>query len=655
MSKKLTVTAVILLSLGIVMVPGGFIVNNFIQDLTYSSVDQGLLGIKDQGIPIVKESTLELGPEALALTFDLLVEQGMKYSKPIVDSTFFMNQIYTIESQGSGLAQIVESLFFDENQPVSSLLGILNYPEIKGISEWANVALNFTTHNPATKDDTWGGIERLKFGVNTTGKGMWWGDRLPGFYEDTYNRLGDAYWPPENNYSDVLTKVDVNQDRGFGVIDMMNLIKSATDNNQILDLAGENGYNLTDPDDVIMHDGKGYNKLEILYLYYTEYFTKDVVDLIVPKFNQPTASSADNPVFYAYPQYELRDWNGYNTSYEDIQYYSFIEQWAKCNDFDNGFEFHNAQPSIPAGIYGLEPGGPGNSSGIPIQAAFQLWNKSNEDSFVNIDGIYKWYNASTDISTYNELLNEFSKYPGYNDTYWNENNTYSTSDWGFNETDMDLILDWLWGNGGKWNQGSFYEVTLPKLITNEVAFQILLEQWAYGTIRGVELYPGGFPLPLGSNIVYGFELGFQGPGQHVIPADMSINTALALWDTSNEYSLTKKSGLTLWFAAVNGDSNTYSKLQSKFDLTEHDMYLLLNWLPDFQHNVMPTLAQFQYSLPMDSITLSNIVEVAFVGIGAVCIGLGAMGMGGYIATRKTKTYNPKKKLDPFELGSKTKK
>ena len=350
----------------------------------------------------------------------------------------------------------------------------------------------------------------------------------------------------------------------------------------------------------------------------------------------------------------MRDWNGYDTSYEDIAFYSFVEQWAKCNNFDDGFEFHDAQPSIAPGLYGLEPGGPWNSSGIPMQAALQLWNKSNPYSFLDVDGIYKWYDArlGNDTDEYQELLTYYETLPGYNDTYWSENDTYGEADWGFNETDMDLILDWLWGNGGGWEQGSFYYDIFPQLLTNDIAFQILLEQWAYGSIRGETLYYGGFPLPLGTNTVYGLELGFQGAGRPVIPAEMPVDTAIALWDTSSEFSLTSKAGITKWFAAVDGNLETYSTLQSEFGLSDFDMYLLMQWIPNFQENVMPALAQFQYSLPADSISLANIVEVAFIGLGAGCIGLGAIGTGGYIVSRKTDTYKPKKKLNPFELGRK---
>ncbi|MFX1273827.1 MAG: hypothetical protein ACFFBP_17755 [Promethearchaeota archaeon] len=648
MSKRKTATAILLLSLGIVMVPGGFIVNDFIQDLTYSSVDEGLRGIKAQGVPLVIEKTLELGPMALALTFDLILEQGLKFSKPLVDATMFMGQAYIVQET---LPFLVVPKFFDFLAgPLGNFSSVAEgfyYPSIQGISEWYGTDLNFSIYDDPLiiwPLDLWGGTPRLMFGTNTTEQ--WWGDRLPGIFEDTYRRVGDTQWPPDN-YTDSYNIVDMNQDRGFGVMEMMEIIENA-DETEIKALCGEYGYNLSNPEDKFEYNGQNYTKLEILYYYFNDYFSVEVLQMIIEKFNEPTANPIYNPLFYTYPQYQMRDWNGNDTSYEDIMLYSFIEQWAKCNNFDNGFEFYDAEPSVPAGIYGLEPGGPVNSSGIPMQAALQIWNKSNENSILNVDGIYKWYDAYYDSTTYNELLSEFSQFPGYDF----ENDTYGEADWGFNDTDMDLILDWLWGNGGEWNQGSFYEVTLPLLLTEEIAFQILLEQWAYGTIRGIELYPGGFPLPLGSNIVYGFELGFQGPNQKVIPAQMSIETALALWDTSSVYSLTTKLGIEKWFAALMGDSNAYPTLQSEFGLTDFDMYLILNWIPDFQHNVMPYLAQYQYSLPSDSISLGNIVEIAFVGLGAVCIGLGAMGMGGYIVTRKIAAHKPEKEFDPFKLGKK---
>ncbi|MBD3213787.1 MAG: hypothetical protein GF311_14350 [Candidatus Lokiarchaeota archaeon] len=630
MSKKIAIASILCVVLGGVAIPGGIFLNNFIADLTYSSVDEGLIGIKEQGIPIIKNSVHEVGPKALAVTFDLMREKGIEASGPVVNATIFMNQVYTIESLGF-IEATVETIYFDKVElggtTFSALLGILNYPPIKGISEWYQEDLNFTTREDGSNNDIWGGVKRLKYGVNATG---WWGNRLPGLFEDTYRRVGDSEWPPES-YADAASTIDKSQDRGFGVLEILELIEKANQD-QIDDLVGPNGYNFSDPYTKYEYMGVNYTKLEILSHYYSDYFVKDVFGSIIEQFNTP-----GTPLYDAYPQYRPRDWNNNSVTYLDIAYYSYIEQWTKCLSYDDGADLHNSEPAIPQGTYGLEPGGPGNSSGIPMQAALQLWNKTNPYSLLNESGINLWYEAYTNDTVKNELLSEFSQYPGYEF----ENATYGESDWGFNETEIDLLLDWLWGDGGGWDHGSFYDVTLPKLIYDEIAFEILLEQWANGTIFGDALYPDGFPLPLGDKIAYGFEVGIPDP------TNMSLDSALALWNISSDYSLVSKTGLQKWFAAIEGDTATYSELKTANALTNERMDLIIRWLPNFQKNVMPHLAQYQYNLPADSITLGNTIQLGGVLIGGITLGLGSTGLArNYVVkTRIRKKTLPKSKKE----------
>lgn len=643
MSKKIAIASILAVVIGGIAIPGGILLNDFITDLTYDSVDEGLLGIKEQGIPIIRDSVHEAGPKALAVTFNLMREKGLEASKPGVNATFFMGQVHTVDGLFSGS---LNPIFWDwkngsylgsPSLTFSGLTSAVGYPPISGISEWHGKDLNFTAYNFSTGSpkDSWGALDRLKFGVNKSG---WWGDRLPGIYEDTYRRVGPESWPPDN-LTNAVQLVDMSDDRGFGLLEMMELVESA-DQDQIHELVGPNGYNLSKPYEEFEYQGVNYTKIEIFYFYFSDFFVSETLDLFIQDFNDENSNLYDE-----FPRYRPRDWNGYNISYNDIAYYSYIEQWAKCLSYDNGADFHHSEPNIPEGTKGLEPGGPENSSGIPMQAALQLWNRSNGYSLVNESGINKWYEANSSDTAYNEILTHFEKFPGYNDTDWSENNTYGSSDWGFNETDMDLIIDWLWRDGGGWEHGSFWEVTLPKLIYDEIAFEILLEQWANGTIFGDELYPDGFPLPLGGKVAYGFEVGVPEP------TNMSLGSALALWNESSEYSLVTKSGLNKWFKAVDGDDTAYSELKTENGLENDSMDLLLDWLPDFQHNVMPDLAQYQYNLPTDSISLANNIQLGGLTIGGLTIGLGSAGLlGNYLYRYRIQTNKgtPKSKKEMKE-------
>ncbi|TXT62923.1 MAG: hypothetical protein BAJALOKI3v1_470015 [Promethearchaeota archaeon] len=952
MSKKVAVASIMCLVLGGVALPGGILLDNLITDLTYSSVDEGLLGIKEEGVPLVEPmikqygsgealsqiknvgtlaiedlihqmgpaialSTIEdIAPDAIeemilqmgpAIALDLIREQALEASGPLVNATIWMNLIYEIEQMlgQTGLPgigdDVAEDIYWDEVGIWVIILYVQfhseitkkDYPEIYGISEWYGEDLNFGINRLSAPDPTEDyGVNRLKYGVDVEG---WWGNRLPGVFEDTLVRTENPNWPEGAD-------VDTNQDRGFGILELMSLIENASDTllNEMAD-----GYGLETSDGDYYVDGN--HKLRILYNYYNDYFVSDVIDLFINDFNtEGTALWTDMP------QYRPRDWNEGEISYDELKLYSFYEQWAKCLSYDDGVDFSVYEDSIPTNTRGLEPGGPDTDSGIPMEATFRLWDESSEYSFLNIEnGIQKWYNAyfahdSFNQSIYNELLNFFTEFDGYD----YEQSLYGSS--GFDSTDMDLILDWLWGNGGGWNQGAFYTTTLPTLLTSwydvtmdsfckqilfeqwangtvlgmdlypqgidfstiidgmdpdttglepgvviplnltydqceelwnqesnysltnmdgillwyeanssdapkedligefpflnndtidlilewlwapngfsyglfplltqapepygysstvselalkvlyeqwsngtalgmdlypngidfstmvdgivagttgleagipvplnltfeqcdalwnpennlsllnmfegipkwveaneynetkqlimnefnltsaqidlilqwlwgegcfsdylvpiliesemgygvpmeDFCFQILLEQWANGSVMGEEMYPNGFPLPLGDKEIYGFEVGIPEP------TNMCLGSALALWNTSSPNSLVSKEGLERWFAAIDGDMNAYDEVKSANGLDDHCMECILKWIPEFQQNVMPSLAEYQYGLPMDSISLANTIQIGGVAIGGVAIGLGSTGLSrNYLVKRKKK-------------------
>ncbi|MBD3215488.1 MAG: hypothetical protein GF311_22955 [Candidatus Lokiarchaeota archaeon] len=952
MSKKVAVASIMCLVLGGISLPGSMLLDNLITDLTYSSVDEGLLGIKEEGVPLVEPmikqygsgealsqikdigtiaiedlihqmgpaialSTIEdIAPDAIedlilqmgpAIALDMIRDQALEASGPLVNATIWMNLVYEVEQMLGGTGffgigdDVAEDLYWDEVGIWVTILYVQfhseitkeNYPEIYGISEWYDEDLKFGVtrlSEPNPTEDY--GVNRLKYGVDIPG---WWGDRLPGIFEDTLARTENPNWPQGAD-------VDPDQDRGFGILELMSLIESANDTQ--LDEMAE-GYGLdTSGDDYYV---AGTHKLRVLYNYYTQYFIPEVIPMFIEDFN--TEGTA---LWNDMPQYRPRDWNGYEITYDDLKLYSFYEQWAKCLSYDDGVDFSDYEESIPINTRGLEPGGPDVDSGIPMEAAFRLWDESSEYSFLNIEsGIQKWYDAyythdSFNQSIYNELLNYFTQFNGYD----YELILYGSN--GFDSTDMDLILDWLWGNGGEWNQGAFYTTTLPTLLTSwydvtmdvftkqilfeqwangtvlgmdlypngidfstiiegmepgtvglevgipsplnltynqceelwnqesnysltnmdgillwyeanssnsakndlveefpflnndtielilewlwsadgfsyglftlltqapepygynstvselalqvlyeqwangtalgmdlypggidfntmvdgiapgtsgleagiptplnltfeqcdalwnpennlsllnmfegipkwveasdnnetkqlimdefnltssqmdlilgwlwdegrfsdylvpiliesemgygvpmqDFCFQILLEQWANGSVMGEEMYPNGFPLPLGDKEIYGFEVGIPES------TNMSLESALALWNTSSIYSLVSKKGLEKWFAAIDGDTNAYNEVKSANGLDDHCMGCILEWIPAFQQNVMPSLAEYQYGLPMDSISLANTIQIGGVAIGGVAIGLGSTGLSrNYLVKRKKK-------------------
>ena len=172
MSRRLAIAAIAMIAFGGVMMPGGFVINDFIQDLTNSSVEEGLLGIKDQGIPIVIESLHEIGP---ASALEIIAEQGAKASEELVNTTIFMCQNRILAYSHEAFYYYKEAYWDKEEMFGQSFsdLSLSAYGPIKGISEWYGEDLNFTTWlmiDPFLPDiDLWGGVSRLECGVNTTG------------------------------------------------------------------------------------------------------------------------------------------------------------------------------------------------------------------------------------------------------------------------------------------------------------------------------------------------------------------------------------------------------------------------------------------------------------------------------------------------------
>ncbi|MFX1276131.1 MAG: hypothetical protein ACFFBP_06255 [Promethearchaeota archaeon] len=167
--------------------------------------------------------------------------------------------------------------------------------------------------------------------------------------------------------------------------------------------------------------------------------------------------------------------------------------------------------------------------------------------------------------------------------------------------------------------------------TLEIAEYYLYAQWAWGNLK-----PEGFPLPLGDIEVYGFEVGYQGPGINVTSTNMTREAMYLLWNTSNPLSLVIKTGVNAWLGAVNGDAVLQSLLLTENNLTSESLAMILEWIPKFQQNVMPFLAQYQMGLPTDSITLGNIIQVAAIGLGGVCIGLGGVAITGNVVAKRKK-------------------
>ena len=167
----------------------------------------------------------------------------------------------------------------------------------------------------------------------------------------------------------------------------------------------------------------------------------------------------------------------------------------------------------------------------------------------------------------------------------------------------------------------------------------LFQQWANGSL----VPDPGYPLPLSTGTIYGFEAGVP------VSTDMSIESCEALWDEESEYSLVTKAGLAKWYeACADPDSDVVEELKAANGIDDHAVSVLCPWLENFRYNVMPFLAAELLGLPIDAISLGGVIQGAGIGVGALCIGLASTG---FVSNRVVKVKAQKKALGAISKKS----
>jgi hypothetical protein len=290
-----------------------------------------------------------------------------------------------------------------------------------------------------------------------------------------------------------------------------------------------------------------------------------------------------------------------------------MEQWANgtiLGDvlYPGGIDFSELLEGIPEPLVGFEVGRI-NPSNISRVIAYALFDENNyPNALTNDTGIDQWIIAYNNGTIKELLIDEFN----------------------LTQTQMDMILFWLFDE-------SFKDNIVPELMKlpppeglgktlTEFARELLLEQWANGTVYGMALYPYGFPLTLKAVTIYGFEVGYQSQIIPIVPTNISIASAKALWNVSLESSLVNKKGLNKWYTVVADHSSSISiELKTANSLEDDEMEMILEWLPNFRDYIMPFLAQEAMNLPTDSSTFANTIETSMIISGGVTIGLAVLG------------------------------
>lgn len=287
MSKKVIITSIVLIAIGSVLIPGGMLINTSINDMVESSVDEGLLGIEEEALPLVESMIAELGiPRALR---DIR-EKGLSELEAIVNATFFMFLINMTLHTEPVLGVVPITMLFDKwihwvlIVPVtySSSLQGMGYPPIKGISEYH-------------QQNLWYGASKFRLIEGS--------ETLPGL-------VG-------------------NNTMGTGVLEFLELCDNAS-GNLTLEQELTTGYNAT------------WNQLIKLADYYSEYFVPVAIPMIVANMEVVMPEYAGMDTIDITKMYFYDQWANC-TVYKDG--YDFSEILDEIDNPLFGFEVGRITPS----------------------------------------------------------------------------------------------------------------------------------------------------------------------------------------------------------------------------------------------------------------------------------------------------------------------
>jgi hypothetical protein len=175
MSKKVLIISVVALALGSGLVPGGILIEEYINELVVNSVDEGLLGIEEEAIPLIEPMIKEKGiPKALRGIRDL----GIPILEDMVKVTFVSVLIDTFANNGGEVFSTYYPPIGKERFFNNDTTGV--WVIFSGVSQYHTEPLNFTEDAQ----------NRILYGNSTTISGYIPG--IQGFLNDTSTGSGVA-------------------------------------------------------------------------------------------------------------------------------------------------------------------------------------------------------------------------------------------------------------------------------------------------------------------------------------------------------------------------------------------------------------------------------------------------------------------------------
>ncbi|MFX1504447.1 MAG: hypothetical protein ACFFDH_26050, partial [Promethearchaeota archaeon] len=281
----------------------------------------------------------------------------------------------------------------------------------------------------------------------------------------------------------------------------------------------------------------------------------------------------------------------------------YAEQWANGTYITDGFDY-----GLTVDVEPFEIGIP-TKSNISLASAMDLLNASNNNSFIDRDGVIKWIDAfEGDTTAQTELINDFNLE---------------------DLNQLNLINNWLFDTF-RYNITPSITWSYTRTRLSDYAQFEFYRQWASGALYVNGLDIGSFQ---GLASISGWEIG--------IPTDTNIDeyTAYLLWNQVRDYSLVNWKGISMWYEAISSQS-TYNFLRDYIDQAEVRIGLtfynaslstvqfdaILGWIVNIRDNYVLTNIQNIGNLPTDSYTLANNIFFMFTIAGGVISGIGVLGI-----------------------------
>ncbi len=235
----------------------------------------------------------------------------------------------------------------------------------------------------------------------------------------------------------------------------------------------------------------------------------------------------------------------------------FYDQWANASWILSGFDLMYFSEHITSTLTGLEVG-INDPTNINYTSAMNLWDPLNSSSFVNDEGILKWFAARNgNLSVQNGLKTAFK----------------------LNNASTSRIYSWLFVT----IRNNIVELiyTLP----DPIGIGMSIEE--YSDILYVEQWANGTQIKEGFNLredVEPFEIGIP------TKSNISVASALALLDPSNTSSFIDRNGIIKWIDAYEGDSTAQTELITTFNLDLDQFNMINDWLfTTLRYNITPSI------------------------------------------------------------------